>query len=123
MVRRSSAGYDLYMSDTGRRILLAVEPVVLEGALAEVLSAAGCDQVVQLGLVGHAGALGQYDAAVVCTGLCDGIRSDVIITLPDGRGGAGTGSVRTRDGVHGVRIDGPEQVIDLLEHYAPNVGR
>lgn len=107
------------MSQIGRRILLAVGPGVLEGALAEVLAANDpTDEVVQhrrdSATPGAA-----FDAAVVCIELPDDVHSDVVITLPDTRGSAGTGTVRNAQGLHEVEIEGLEQVINLLDEYAP----
>jgi len=107
------------MSRNGRRILLAVGPGILEGALTEILSADGTNEIVQLGYgdAGHDGT--SFDAAVVCIELPDGIRADVIITLPDSFGSGGPGSVRDADGVHTMQIDGAERVIDLLDEFVP----
>lgn len=102
-----------------RRVLVDVRPRLLEGALIEVLSASGIEEIDRF--TGGAGVqwVGEYDAAVVCTVLPDTIRSRVVITLPDCCGSGGTGVVRDHDGVHEVSINGPEQVIELLDEYAP----
>ncbi len=84
-----------------------------------ILAAHRADEVVQLTRSSHAPDEGAYDAAIVCAELPAGIRSNIVITLPDDRGSAGLGRVRYAGGVHDVRIDGPEQVIDLLDAYAP----
>jgi hypothetical protein len=101
------------MGRSGRRILLAVRPTVLEGALARMLSADQQDDVVQRAEDGH------YDAAVVSDELPAGVQADVVITLPDTRGSGGIGTVRRADVVHDVSIGGAERVVELLEEYAP----
>lgn len=107
------------MERSGRRILLAVDPAVLEGALAKMLVAVCNDEVVQMSRAGLRAFDSDYDAAVVSDELPDQIRARVVITLPDTRGGAGTGTVRSGDVVHAVPIAGAEQVVELLEHYSP----
>lgn len=106
------------MDTAGRRILLAVEPGVLEGALARLLSAR-FDDVVQVGRSGLRPPAGGYDAAVVSDELPDGVLADVVITLPDTYGGGGTGTVRRGDDVRRVSIARAERVVELLEEYSP----
>lgn len=106
------------MSENGRRILLAVRPHLLEGALAEVLAAGGPDEVV---CYGGGRSDGGYDAAVVCIDLPEDIRPHVVITLADRRGSGGPGSVSSGGVVHEVLIDGPERVLDLLDEHVPRV--
>ncbi len=107
------------MEPSGRRILLVVEPGVLEGALARLLSVGFDDEVVQVGRTGRTAPRGGYDAAVISDELPAGIQADVVITLPDTRGSAGTGTVRNGEAVHEVSIGGAERVLELLEQYAP----
>jgi hypothetical protein len=105
------------MERSGRRILLAVEPAVLEGALARMLAAEPRDRVVQMG---HRRLdFPDYDAAVVSDRLPHGVRAAVVITLPDTRGNGGTGTVRSGDVVHEVEIAGAERVVELLAEYVP----
>jgi hypothetical protein len=98
---------------SGRRILLAVEPAVLEGALAAMLAAGDSDDVVERGRLGH------YDAAVVSDDLPAGVDADVVITLPDTRGSAGTGTVERGGVLQEVTIGGAARVVELLEEYLP----
>ena len=107
------------MDGSGRRILLAVEPGVLEGALARLLSARFDDEVVQVGRSGLKGAGGGYDAAVISDRLPEGVRADVVITLPDTRGSGGTGTVTRGQVTSDVGIGGAERVVELLEQYVP----
>lgn len=107
------------MSEIGRRILLALGPGVLEGALAEVLAANDrTDEVVQHHRDSTTRGVA-FDAAVICNDLPDDVRSEIVITLPDSRGSAGTGTIRCAEGLREVQIQGLEQVIDLLDEYAP----
>lgn len=109
------------MSVTKRRILLAVGPGLFQGALARmILSADRAAEVVELARSGRAADERAYDAAIVCGSLPAGIRSEVVITLPDDLGSAGVGTLRLASGVREVQIDGPEQVIDLLDAHAPH---
>ena len=107
------------MGPSGRRILLAVEPGVLEGALARLLSTTFDDEVVQAGPRGQGAAAGDYDVAVVSDQLPDGVWAEVVITLPDTRGSGGTGTVRTGDDVRDVAIAGVERIVELLEQCSP----
>ncbi len=101
------------MGQSGRRILLAVEPAVMEGALAAMLAAGSDDNVVKRGRNGR------YDAAVVSDELRPGVHADVVITLPDTRGSGGTGTVTRGGVVHEVSIGGAARVVELLEEYVP----
>lgn len=107
------------MERSGRRILLAVEPGLLEGALARLLSAGFGDEVVQVGRCGLSAPNGGYDAAVVSDRLPEGVRADVVITLPDTRGSGGTGTVTSGEALQEVSIGGAERVVELLEQYVP----
>ena len=98
-----------------RRILLAVEPGLLEGALARLLSVALGDKVVVARGM-HTPDAG-FDAAVVSDDLPEGVQADVVITLPDTRGSGGLGSVRSGQVVQEVSIPGAERVVELLEQY------
>lgn len=104
------------MGQSGRRILLAVEPAVLEGALAAMLAARGGHDVVERG------GDGRFDAAVISDELPQGVHADVVITLPDTRGSGGTGTVTRGSVVHEVSIRGAGRVVELLEQYAPLPG-
>ena len=106
------------MGRSRRRILLAVTPAVLEGALATMLRASEDDDVIQVGRGGLAGHEGGYDAAVVSDELPEGVRAGVVITLPDTRGSGGTGMVRCGEIVQEVDIPGAERGVELLEQYA-----
>jgi hypothetical protein len=108
------------MERTGRRILLAIEPTVLEGALATMLSAAYGDDITQLGRGGTTAGIVGYDAAVVSDALPHGVEAGVVIVLPDTRGSGGTGTVTRGDVVHEVSIDGAEGVVELLDEYVPH---
>jgi hypothetical protein len=107
------------MGRRGRRILLAVEPGVLEGALAKLLSSDADDEVIQVGRRGLTAPGGRYDAAIVSDRLPDGVRAEVVITLPDARDSRATGTVRSGNALHDVGIGAAERVVEILEHYVP----
>ena len=102
-----------------RRILLAIDPGVLEGALARMLSTGSGDEVVQRGDGRRPIAAGAFDAAVVSDDLPAGLEAAVVITLPDTRGSGGTGTVQRGGVVQEVSIAGAERVVELIEQYAP----
>jgi hypothetical protein len=104
------------MARSGRRILLAVEPAVLEGALAAMLAARDDDDVVERGHTAPTWS-GRYDAAVVSDALPAGVSAGVVITLPDTQGSGGIGTIRQGGEVHDVSIDGAAQVVELLNRY------
>ncbi len=109
------------MVPSGRRILLSLEPGMLEGALARMLHDAGYGEVVEAGrrardLVASGG---DYDAAVVSHELPAGVRAGVVITLPDTRGSGGTGTVRRGSRVESVQIGDARDVVELLDRYVP----
>lgn len=106
------------MERTGRRILLAIEPAVLEGALATMLSAGSDDDVTQLGRNGMTPD-GGYDAAVVSDVLPEGVHAGVVIVLPDTRGSGGRGTVTRGEVVYEVSIGGAQGVVELLDEYVP----
>jgi hypothetical protein len=107
------------MDRSARRILLAIEPGLLEGALAKLLSDTFEGEVVQLGSARREPSNGGYEAAVISDELPEGAHADVVITLPDTRGSSGFGTVRRGKFVDEVFIRGAEGVLELLEQYAP----
>ena len=109
------------------RVLVAVQPVVLEGALASILELIGLDQVVQFHPAVPLDRSAQYDAAIVSAGFPSEVRAWVTITLPDTEGSAG-GSGGTQPGhvsapgtSQPVDIRDQRQIIDLLDEHAPTV--
>lgn len=110
------------MQSPRRRILLSVEPAFLQGALAELLATDGQDEIVQASRGNGPVPGGAYDAAVVATDLPGNVQTDVLITLPDTRGSAGTGTVKIDKVIHEVSITTVEQVMELLNRYAPRRG-
>lgn len=99
-----------------RRILLAVQPAALEGALATLLGAGDADDVVQLGRA-FAAHEGGYVAAVMSDELPEGVQAGVVIILPDTRDSGGTATVTTGQVVRHVSIAGADRVVELLEEY------
>ena len=102
-----------------RRILLAVEPRVLEGALASILEQLDLDEIVQRQAEGAASRTGDFDAAIVTIGLADGVRSGVVITLPDTVGDEALGSLTVDGRTSAVDIPTYTEVIDLLDARLP----
>jgi len=98
-----------------RRILLAVEPGLLQGALARLLSVRGDDEIVQASRATMTGLDDIYDVAIVSDELTARVRAGVVITLPDTRGSGGMGTVRRGEVTHEVNIRGAESVIALLD--------
>jgi hypothetical protein len=107
----------------GRRILLAVEPGLLQGALAKLLSVRGDDEIVEVGGRTIAGLDDSYDAAIVSDDLPASVRAPVVITLPDTRGSGGMGTVRRGEVVNEVNIREAESVVDLVDEYVPRLNR
>lgn len=98
---------------TGRhRILLAVEPVILAGALRDLLQRE--DREVIVVDLRSSPEPDHYDAAVVVSDLPSGTSADVVIRLPDADGNAGAGLVIDLRGAEEVRIRGAQDVLDLL---------
>ena len=110
------------MAHVGRRILLAVEPGMLEGALACVLAAGTDDEIVPVTARGREVRGGAFDAAVVSGDLPADVFAGVVITLPDRRGSGGRGTVRRGAGeVRLVEIAGAEGVVELIDRYVPRL--
>ena len=99
---------------------MAVEPAVLEGALAVLLGSGAGNEVVEF----HAGADldpgSRYDAAIVTIAAMDGVHADVVITLPDTGSGDGIGHVTTPTVDRDVALRSHQQVIDLLDEQFPS---
>lgn len=108
-----------------RRVLVAVEPVVLEGAFAVILEMIDVDEVVQFHDATESQRRESYDAAIVTTGFPGEVSAEVVITLPDtqadtdGSGDAGLGHVTTRLTSDDVDIRDQSVVIDLLDEHLP----
>ncbi len=96
-------------------ILVAVEPVVLEGALAFLIERAHQAEVVQF----HASAEAltrRYDAAVVSDPAPGGVHADVVITLP--AVGAAVARVSENGETHWAPAESHHQIIHLLAEHA-----
>lgn len=97
-----------------RRILVAVEPVVLEGALAALLSGGDRADVIQFHSAHADDLVAHYDAAIVTDGLGAAVRSDLLITLPDTTGAGGAARVTAGAVSRSVAVGTGAEVIDLL---------
>lgn len=107
-------------SPSPRRILLAIEPVVLETALATLLAEAGVDDVVSFHVADPAMLDGHYDAAVVAMPLPE-VDAAVVVRLPDTGGNAGIGSLSLDGQVEPVVITTHADIVDLLDVHCPAV--
>lgn len=94
-----------------RRILLVLEPAVLEGAFAALLGDGV--EVVQSQHATPGDLSAHYDVAIVTDGLPHEVVADVIITLPDTQVVGGDASVT----INGIETK--EEVIDLLADRFP----
>lgn len=90
---------------------LAVRPAILNDALAEVLAAAGVDEIVP---DPHTA-----DVAVVTSAMEDDIDTPVYIVLPDEWGSAGRGELVVAGDHRSVTIDGVGDLVDLLDDHCP----
>ena len=101
-----------------QRILVAVEPVVLEGALASLLERVDLDDVDSFHAQEH-GSQGTYDAAIVTIQLPDGVSTDLVITLPDTVGHRTRGHLTAGERSEEVELPTHREVIDLLDLELP----
>lgn len=103
-----------------RRILVALEPAVLEGAFAALLKDGERSEVVQYHDGGATELANHYDAAIVTRGFGPEVESDLVITLPDTRtGGASEASLTISGETRPVNVGTKAQVIDLLTEWFP----
>lgn len=105
-------------------MLIAIRPVVLEGAFAAILRAVGVDDVLQYHGTAVAERAGSFAAAVVSADLAADVVADVVITLPEIDGtGVATASAcgHVTSGNRRVEVDirDERQVIDLLDEHVP----
>lgn len=102
-----------------RRIFVALEPTVLEGAFAALLGDGERSEVVQFQKAGLEELSAHYDVAIVTSGFPHQVEPDVLITLPDTEG-AGRGATVTVNGVtRPVKVFTNQEVIDLLSEQFP----
>ena len=104
-------------------VLVALAPVVLEGAYAAILELVGLDEVVEFHTASPSERRARYDAAIVSPELSSEVVAGVVITLPDALDDDALPTRRGRvdaDGA-GATVDIRDQrdVIDLLDHHVP----
>lgn len=97
-----------------RRILVALEPTVLEGAFAALLRDGERSEVVQFHRAGVDELAHHYDAAIVTVGFEHDVDSEVLITLPDTEAGGREASVTMNGVTRPVSVDTNSEVVDLL---------
>lgn len=102
-----------------RRILVALEPAVLEGAMALLLGSSATNDVVQYHDATDTDLAGRYDAAVVTVTLLDHVDADVVITLPQARTGSDVAHVSGGAVDRDVALHSFQQVVDLLDEQFP----
>lgn len=102
-----------------------MDPAVLEGALALLLTSRVDHDVVQFHAATPDERAGLYDAAVVTKSLAGDVRADIVIVLPDAGScagpvaGRGMGHVTTAGTDREVELVSHQQVIDLLDEQFP----
>lgn len=102
-----------------RRILVALEPTVLEGAFSALLGHGERSEVVQFHEATPEELSVHYDVAIVTTGLADEVSPDVLITLPDTEAGGDVTIVTVNGLPRRVTTRSNQQVIDLLAEQFP----
>ena len=106
-------------------MLVAVQPLVLEGAFASILTLVGLDDVVQFASASEHERNQVFDAAIVSAGFPATIRALGVVTLPDTQvevDGSGThhrGLLTTGGSGQTVDIHDQHDVIDLLDRHVP----
>ncbi len=110
-----------WVSGSDRSVLVAVEPVVLEGVLAFLIARRQQGQVVEFHSTPDALAR-SYDAALVSCPAPPDVRADVVICLP--AGGAGRTSVTKNGNTEWTVVNSHHDVVQLLnEQRAGGVSR
>ena len=99
------------------RILVALRPAVLEGAIAVLLGDGRRNVVVQFHQASEADRTGPFDAAVVTREFWSAVHAGVVFTLPDTTEAVGVGVVTNGDGRREFEVRSPEQVIQLLGSF------
>ena len=106
------------------RILVAIDPLVLEGALGAILDLIALDEVVQFHASTEADRAGPFDAAVISSAYSAEVWAELMITLPDIRSMAGTspdhrGHLTTTRLSGDVEIRDQRQILELLDEHLP----
>ncbi len=101
-----------------RRILVAVNPVVLEGAMAKLLESPSVE-VIQYHEADRLDLAEPCDAAIVTIELPDEMRPDVVITLPDTVGPSGHGRLTVGQESREVDITSFQDLRTLLHEHLP----
>jgi hypothetical protein len=106
-----------------RRLLVAVKPLVLEGALATILELIALDEVVQFQTATAVERRARYDAAIVTADIGTDIVAGVVITLPDTSGGPVSsdhaGQLTIAGTSAAVAIQDQSDVVALLDEHVP----
>ena len=97
-----------------RRILVSLEPRVLEGAFAAQLGDGDRSEVVQFQRADLEELSPHYDVAIVTSGFAHRVQPEVLITLPDTEGGDGAATVTVNGVARPVTVSTNQEMIDLL---------
>lgn len=112
--------YNVYMAtQPRRRILVALEPTVLEGAFAALLGDGERSEVVQFQKAGLEELSAHYDVAIVTSGFAHQVEPEVLITLPDTERAGGGATVTVNGVTRRVKVSTNQEVIDLLSEQFP----
>jgi hypothetical protein len=102
-----------------RRILVALEPTVLEGAFAALLGDGERSEVVQFQKTGPEDLSAHYDVAIVTSGFAHQVEPEVLIILPDTERADGEATVTVNGVTRPVKVSTNQEVIDLLSEQFP----
>ncbi|HUF33047.1 MAG TPA: hypothetical protein VMN58_07555 [Acidimicrobiales bacterium] len=92
-----------------------MEPNVLGDTFRHLLDAAGQDEVVYLDPRDLHALVGDFDAILTTEELPPGVRSPLVIRLPNTQGDAGEGVVIDLTGTVPIAVEGIDEIIDLLD--------
>jgi hypothetical protein len=101
------------------RVVVAIEPPVLGYTIADVLTRIDEDEVVILDrFTGNRHPV-CFDAALVSSSEAHKVAAVFVIELPDRRGNSGVGRVFHRGSIESVLINGPHELLRLLDEFCP----
>ena len=116
MVIRGARRYNGGVSPAPRRrILVALVPMVLEGAFATLLRDGDAADVVQFHRATDEQLAAHYDAAIVTAGVLSELHPDLLITLPDTELGQGDVVVTAGAASWRVRLRTYDDVAELID--------
>lgn len=102
-----------------RRILVALQPTVLEGAFAALLGHGERSDVVQFHKASPEQLSGHYDVAVVTEGLAGDVETDILIVFADTETGGDVAIITVNGLPRIVRAASSQDVMDLFSEHFP----